>query len=333
MKSIKPLVNTQTGNEHITAEQLHESLSGEIAQFESSLGESVVLRWLGKQKQGTDTTTKVLVETKRGKREAVIIIARPAAPDLIARSNEMAEEIRRLVGERLGRVIPTPLANGYVDGRSYTILPCYREFSRWKPRRVLQRVRIRNPLLTWLREACRESAETILASDEAPSPSFVELLQYLHGLHFVEAPVREVIERQLQRIEAETWKPRFTIDHNDMWLGNIMLPRPDAVEQNRVFPFMLIDWGGANPFGYGMYDLVRIARALKLSDTRFLQEVRAHAEALHCEVADTQGHLLASLARLHQHLEHFPEERYIATFRSCWRRLQQIVALHDSARS
>ena len=314
-------------NDHIAPERLQSLLKDQIAELQSQHSRPLSLRWLGKQKEGTDTTTKVLVKTAGGQSAAVIVCARPASPDLIARSSEMAEQVRRLIGPRLGRVIPQPIAQGVVDGRSYVILPCYREFSSWKPLRVCQRLRLRRPLLNWLREACREAAETI-QMEEVTSPSFRSQLQYLHELHFVDGPIRWTIELLLNRLDAQIWRPRHTFDHNDLWLGNIMLPRRDEAKRHRAFPFILIDWGGANPHGYGMYDLVRIGKAFKLSDRALLREVQAHAHVLGCDPYDTRGHLLASLARLHRHLEHFPEERYIATFRSCWNRLDGLLTRH-----
>ncbi len=70
----------------------------------------------------------------------------------------------------------------------------------------------------------------------------------------------------LDRTESGVWQPRHTIDHNDFWLNNVMLPAQDQAKTRQKYPFILIDWSGANPYGYGIYDLFRIARSLKLSD-------------------------------------------------------------------
>jgi len=82
-------------------------------------------------------------------------------------------------------------------------------------------------------------------------------------------------------------------------------------------PFVLIDWAGANQYGYGIYDLIRLARALKLSPASLRRELITHSKALQCEPQDTRGHLLATFGRLHQHLECFPEERFVETLRAC----------------
>ena len=74
-----------------------------------------------------------------------------------------------------------------------------------------------------------------------------------------------------------------------------------------------------------MYDLIRLARALKMSNAQLRTQLIAHSTALECELQDSQGHLLAALGRMHIHLEHFPERNFVRTFLACWQSIQHAI--------
>ncbi|MCK5601203.1 hypothetical protein KAR91_05020 [Candidatus Pacearchaeota archaeon] len=310
-------------NKHISVGALTAFLTDELSELEAQLGECVELELLGRQKDGEDSTTKILVRTKRGHPAAVIVCSRTVAPGLVERGTKVAETIRAIIGEQLGQAIIRPLSHGYIDDRSYVMLPYCREFSSWKPIRVFQRLWLQRHILYWLRKSTETAAEKIELSKDSPA-SFISMLRYLEQQHFVDDDLQRAITRALDRIETGSWMPRHTIDHNDFWLGNVMLP-VRTKSKKHLFPFVIIDWAGANPYGYGIYDLIRIARGLKLSDTALRREIDFHCTALQCKPEDTQGHLLATLARLHQNLECFPESRYLETFSICWMKLSKAL--------
>jgi len=309
--------NETDDNQHVTVDKLATFMAEELAAFTERVGGPLSLEPLGKLNEEADATTKVLIRGPSGQAEAVIVCSRPVAPDLVRRGVENAEAIRALVGRDLGEAIIAPLQSGYAGGRSYVIFPWCREFSPWKMVRVLQRFYLTKPLLHWLR-AATAAAATAHGRPEKTSEAFANKLEHLAAQAFLDGEIKSAIDRSLKRLQVGHWQPCHTFDHNDLWLGNVMLPAGSIYSSGRRYPYVLIDWGGANRDGYGIYDLIRLAMALNLSNTALHRELVAHSEALQCDREDTQGHLLAAFGRLHQHLECFPEERFIETLRNCW---------------
>ena len=221
-----------------------------------------------------------------------------------------------MIGAELGAAIIEPLGHGYVDGISYVLLPCGRELSAWRPSRIVQRGRLRGPIFRWLHSAARAAADHHAGRSDA-AENFHHAVEHLLRQPSLSDEIARAARGALARLESKAWRPRHSFDHNDLYLSNIMLPGMDARASSR-HPFVLIDWAGANPDGFGMYDLMRLARAFRLPVAKIRGELVAHASALHCQTSDLSGHLLASLGRLHQHLEHFPEDRFMAIADVCW---------------
>jgi hypothetical protein len=302
-------------NDHISAHQLSGFLGEYLSDFEERIGSRVSIVPLGRLKPVADATTKFLLISE-GQPHAVIVCSRPASPDLVMRGINLAESVRERIGPRLGDAIIKPIQSGYADGRSYVMLPYCREFASWKAWRVVQRLTLARPLLSWLQEANATAAASNDQYDTADS-SYGGMLEYLLRQWFLDSDTESAVRKSIARLESGKWRPRHTIDHNDFWLGNVMLPARNSRHAKLRFPFVLIDWAGANPNGYGIYDLIRLARGLNLSSRGLHRELVAHSKALQCELVDTRGHLLAAFGRLHQHIECFPEKRYIRALRNC----------------
>jgi len=306
-------------NEHMRPDVLGNHLARELEEIERRTGEGVVLELLGKQKTLGDATTKILVRTRGRRPVAVAIVSRAAAPDLVARGTRVAAAIRAMIGPELGSAIIQPIAAGSIDGRSYELLPYCRDISVRRPTRLIQRRRFGRPLLDWLARATHAAVAAHDGHEDAAPEDFRTMLEHLQQQALFERPIQDAVDHALHRIDTGRWTPRHAFDHNDLYLGNIMLPtRAMRVSGRSSWPFILIDWAGANPKGYGIYDLVRLARALNLSRGALGRELREHCDALRCDFQDLPGHLLAACGRLHRHLEHFPEAKFIATVRACW---------------
>jgi len=320
------LLRTDTG--HITPEQLAARIPTHMSLLEETFHSRVVVEMLGIPKVVPDATTKVLVRTTKGDRVAVIICSRPVAPELVARGTAAAESIRELLGKRLGAPIIAPIASGCAGALSFVILPYCRELSSWKIARVVQRMKLKRELLPWLRKATTVAAERIV-SPEDESLSFTAMLEYIRSQQFTDAHIRDIINEALGRISSREWQPCHTFDHNDLWLGNVMLPVKSRWLPRSDSPFVLIDWGGANPNGYGIYDLMRLSLALKLKSAELRAELVAHSRALNCQLHDSRVHLLASFARLHQHLEFWPEAEFVKAFHKCWNTLNRALGVAE----
>ncbi len=310
-------VMAPTPNAPISIDELEVGLAKQLEQLAGTVGETLSLEPLGRQKAVADSTTKALVRTLSGRPVAVVLCSRPVSPDLAERGHRYAEAVREIIGEELGQVVVRSLAHGYVDGRSYVILPCCREFSSFKIVRIAQRKRLQGRVLWWLLAANRAAAER---NHDRPgaAEAFREMLQHLDQTGLIAGGPQEALSEAMDRLGSGAWAPRHTVDHNDLWLGNVMLPPRNNPLFRAKAEFVLIDWVGANPLGFGIYDLARLALTLKLPVPAVRRHLVAHAGALGCELGDTRGHLLAALGRLHVNLEHFPEQRYLRTFGACW---------------
>lgn len=312
-------------NDHLDPELVREHLADEIQSLEARFGDRIQPELLGKQKSLGDATTKILLRTENGRRIAVLLCSRPVAPDLIARGTASAAAIRSVVGQELGSAIIRPIATGRIQGRSYEILPFCRDLSTHRWLRRWQRTRLTRPLLQWLLRATEAAVEKHEGRTDA-AKNFRTVLAYLYEQSLFSIELQSAMERAIDRIDSRQWTPHHSFDHNDLYLSNIMLPSREVPDHNAEWPFVLIDWAGANPVGFGMYDLVRLARAVNLRRRVFVEQLQRHASALRCTTNDLTGHFLAACGRLHQHLEHFPEERYVQTVEACWDNLSSTLS-------
>lgn len=288
------------------------------------MGAPVTVKPLGARKSLVDATSKFAVLTQDCKPKAVIVFSRSASPHLVMRGAELAAEIRGMLGTDLGRALPVPLETGYAAGRSYMILPWYRDFSGCRPMRALQRMTLTGTLLGWLRQANATAATALKAWD---TDGYADSLEHLGRQSFCDREMQIAIRTSLRRLECGFWRPRHTVDHNDLWLGNVMLSRHEGYP-GQYASFVIIDWAGANARGFGILDLLWLAQSLKIGARRLGVELTAHSLGLDCDLVDTQGHLLAGLGRMHRHIEHFPEDSYVGMVRSCWRLLSSVIPPH-----
>lgn len=260
-----------------------------------------------------DATIKCLIRTNN--RPLCLLHISPAsAPNAAARSAEAATSIRRQLDSRLGNVIIKPIIQGRVGDRSYVVVPWFSELSHWRIWRRWQSWCLRGPLLAWLREA----NETLVRQATFPAADeFKRALQHLRAWVGAQSELAEPIHRALERLDHGHWQPRHTFDHNDLWLGNILITK------STPYPFIIIDWGGANLAGFGIYDLLRVCASLRLRADAVRSELVAHARALMCDLDDTAGHLLAALGHLHLCRNHLSEERCYQITKSCWNKYQE----------
>ena len=312
-------------NRHLTAAELTELLKDPLVTYGKRLGAPLKLIGFAQQKTGQDSTTKVKVLTQSGKPIAVVSCSRPASPDLVIRGVERAEAVRKLVGPELGTVIIQPVASGYADGRSYAILPWCTDLSPNRYLRFVQRTLLKQRLLQWLRAAVASSA-TSHGLREENKIAFAERLRHMAQVSGIPDTARSAIRTALNRLDSDAWQPRHVFDHNDLWDGNVMLPGQRVWPSRGPHAFVLIDWVGAEAKGYGITDLIRLSRFLKLSPRELRNEVEAHCSGMRCDLEDAPGHLLAASGNLHQNLECFPEERFLSMFNACWKNLTEALA-------
>ncbi len=273
------------------------------------------------EKPIADATTKFRLRDHRGRSVAVALCGRGPAGDLVTRNVERANEFGQALGPKLGSHILTPVRAGSDDGMAYSIYSFCRPVRAGRLRGLLHRRGIAPHVLEWLRKAAKASRIGL-----GPGPgetgveeNFRKPLQHLEANTTAPRSLRGEAGRALDRLERGQWSPCHVLTHYDLWSGNIMIPRRPFSDQDLPARprFVIIDWAGALRHGYGVYDLVRIVRSMRISPRLLHRELRAHCRILGCAYADARSHLVAGLASLGMRLEHFAPERHVQLAHQC----------------
>jgi aminoglycoside phosphotransferase (APT) family kinase protein len=299
------------------ADGLREPLAASLGVAADSL--RVTLAYRG---QLADSTSIFLAGNARGQVLGAVLWSPEAVPDAVALSMAKAQAASALLPPELASRVLAPRAQGRVAGRSFALMPYCRPLSRRRPLWWLQRSTVREVVLEWLHGVCRATARPVPPAEVATA--FQQPLARLAAAEAATSGVRELARAALARLAEARWTPRRVLMHGDLWQGNLMVRAPggpaDLDWSRRV---CLIDWGGSEPEGYAMFDLVRAADALRVAPPRLQREVAAHCRALSCEPVDAASHLAAGLAHVHSHLGEFPLERFVAMAEACRQTLQR----------
>lgn len=291
--------------------ELREPLAASLGVAAESL--RVTLAYHG---QLADSTSVFLARSTRGQVLGAVLWSPEAAPDAVALSMAKAECASALLPPELASRVLVARAQGRVAGRSFALMPYCKPLSRLRPLWWLQRSAVREVVLEWLQGVCRATARPVPPADVATA--FRQPLARLAEAKAATPALRELARAALARLDDARWEPRHVLMHGDLWQGNLMVRAPEgsagAGWSRRV---CLIDWGGSEPEGYALFDLVRAADALRVAPLRLRGEVLAHCEALGCEPADAASHLAAAIAHVHSHLGEFPLERFVEMAEAC----------------
>lgn len=287
-----------------------QALAGPVSE---SLGTVVRLESLCGPKAVADDATKLLARDSRGRALAVVLLSSTVDPFLIQRGWDRARAMRRHLGPALGSVILEPINTGLLDGRTFVITPYCRPISPGRLLGRLHRARLRPRVLDWLAQ---------VAERTAARPDAAEIdARFLNPLSAIAADgglsygLRRAATQASQDTTSGVWTPRSVAMHGDLWRGNMLfgIHHPAAP----FGPLTIIDWPGATPTGYGIYDLVRVARSLGLPPAALRIQLERHRHALGCSLAQTPHHLVAALANLRQNLGHFPHARFARMAEDC----------------
>ncbi len=270
-----------------------------------------------------DASTKAVIEDRSGNPEAVLLLADRATPTTVRRSTARAREVAEHLGPALGSVVLQPLFCGDFEGLSYAVLPWRRALAASPLRRRAQMVWLVPRLLHWLRAVVRA---TVCDASEAQLAERVrDPLQRLVGDERFSGEMRRDAEAALVRIASGQWRPRFVLAHDDLWAGNILLPRDRSSRRASAYGFHLIDWAGAQISGFAFWDLTKLAASLSLPRPWARREIRLHADLLGCQPRDALSYLLLNVADLGGRLEHMPVERYVEESKRLHRALRSWV--------
>lgn len=256
-----------------------------------------------------DSPGRLVAVDGRGVPRAMVFVSSERSPGLVERGAERAAGARLMLGDEAGAGVLVAMRHGWVEGVSIAMYPWRLEIGgRWLLSRV-RRPLVREWVLGWLRGVVRACGARL---DGEASDGVGESLRRLAGVAGLSSDMVVDVERSLERLELGSWRPRRVLDHNDLWPGNVMLNRDHRSRSLGPSRYAVIDWAGANPRGFGFFDLVRASRGFGASSGRLGAEVGFHAATLGIERPDALSQLLASMAWLHDHIEDFPIERFVS---------------------
>lgn len=195
-------------------------------------------------KDVADDPLKLVVCNATGRPMGVVHCSPRGSGDRVARDMELTRQAKRLLGDRLGRVILEPLAEGDVRGLSYAFHAQCAWLSTWRPLRTVQRMALRERVFTWLGRA---TAMTITQLEpEEMECGFVRPLKRLADLGAMSDNVRVEADRAVTRLATGKWIPRHVLMHGDLWMDNILISPAHgyaAAKGKRKGRFVIIDWG------------------------------------------------------------------------------------------
>jgi len=254
----------------------------------------------------------------KGKQRAALLISPAKFPNVVAEDQQKARAMRNHLAPELGRTILTPLAEGLILNRSYALLPLAKPLSNNRLFWTYQKWMIKGPLLSWLRNVLARHNVTLGPGE---IDFFKTSLQHLSSMEGINLDIRRFSSGALERLQSGTFRPRVTPMHNDLWKGNILLPRSKATQPD--YPFFIIDWRGSRINGFPFFDLVRLSMSLGLSPDELRREIVASCEMLECNPVDVNSYLAAALGEISMRLDQFPRERFLRMAHDCFAELRK----------
>jgi hypothetical protein len=253
----------------------------------------------------------------------------PRAPGMVARGVARAASIRAMLDAPCAAPVLAPFATGSFEGASYAIWPfCEPASHRRSVRSVFMR-----PLLDWVRELAHQTAQPIALDALALriDPSLCRMATNVRLSTHARLAARDA----LRRLDSGRFRPMHVAMHGDLHFGNVVIDDSDVTGRGTLpigNRFAVIDWCGASRHGYPMFDLLRIADSMRVSDSRLARELSVHCALLGGDLGDSIAHTAVGLADLGVHLEHFPVAAYSALVDRVLARLDRAL-IHNGAQS
>lgn len=234
-----------------------------------------------------------------------LAISSAAFPESASEETESVEAIRPWLGDA-ARVLPETIGEGRLDRRSFRIVPLFRPLRSGRLTGRVDRFRIRGTALAWARELARR----VEPPSEEAAGRFSSCLDALAATQGLSREIAVAAEEASVALKAGAIRVGHVPMHGDLWVGNLLWKADGSL--------CIIDWGGSQPRGYGLFDLIRLGESLRLPPRLFRQEIVAH-EALLGGQAAARTHLLAALGHFATNLGQFPLDRFIGMADRVWR--------------
>ena len=228
----------------------------------------------------------------------VVHVSNPNFPQSAARRAERNRTMRAALGPE-AHVLPDIVADGYVEGKSFLVLPKFKPLREGFFTGKFDRLRVRRNVIDWLYRVA-----ALDAPNNDARPIFARSLCALSSFPGISAEIARAAH------QADIDKAQFVPMHGDLWSANVLRDGDEI---------RIIDWGGAEACGYGVYDLIRAAASFGMSARSLNRELSRHSAILGGSKA-LQLHLLGALGHYAQNLGQFPPERFISLSARCWTR-------------
>jgi hypothetical protein len=238
----------------------------------------------------------------------LLVVSSAVDPLATDRAVTLTQGARTRLGPDLGSVVLEPLVTGRVGERAYVMWPFHRVLHPSRIANLARRVGLYPRVLRWLIDVTRQTLQPVPESARAPLYG-ATLLTIAQENHFPR-DMRDASSHALERLTSQAWQPWYALEHNDLWIGNLLVPRGNEAARKHVRGFIVIDWEGARFEGYPVLDLVRFALSSRLPQSWLRNEVTRLRDVLQCDPSDMRGYTLAALGAMGQNLGYFPLDRF-----------------------
>jgi hypothetical protein len=196
-----------------------------------------------------------------------------------------------------------------VAGRSFAVWPLRRPLSANHVRLGVEKRRLADPVLAWLRAVAVRTRTGLNDADTARL--YAEPLFRMAVDIDLDPGMRKAAGLAVTLLDSGDWKPQAVLSHNDLWRGNVLVGT--APFSSLVFPhrFAIIDWGGSSRSGYPLFDSFLFAESIGHSGGRLRRDLLSCGDDLAIPPRHVPGYLCAALGALALRADCFPRQRFI----------------------
>ena len=261
-----------------------------------------------------DNPIKLAIRGRRGAHLGILHWSPPTAVHAVANAVRLAEASRRKLGDDLGSVVLAATLEGEFQSRSFALYPWMGVLSNRRGISRLQNWRYARSIFNWLSEVYVSGFSPLPESEYAVR--VVASLDQLAGESGLASSTRDAAKTSMDAVQSGSFQPKIGPVHNDLWHGNVLLPRFGSGPQSERWPFFLIDWGASTPAGFPLWDLLRVLRSLRVPRRVGARVLRRHCDELAISLEEGRHSLMLALADLGRYRNEFPVELYLKSVES-----------------
>ena len=259
----------------------------------------------------SDATLALYIDGKRARDDVVLLISSPSFPDTVGEDVVQAQSVAARLGPSVARHIVSPLCEGRAGRQSWAAFSRLSALSAYRMPRLFQKQAAAREILPWL-SALAHNTKDHKADPSDYDACFIRPLEHLAS----RADLSSALRRFVDGCHKTVLKDRpdlFTVaEHGDFWIGNILFERRGLSRFDpRPGDFRVIDWRGARLEGYPCTDAIRFTASLRSKGfSRSDCFLHKYLKCLKISGSEMDVYCLASLGRLGEDLDQFPQGRY-----------------------